>query len=126
MTMRLAFNRNHRKRQLTEAEYRRETVIQLVSDTAGKGADRLPLRGLAPTDHDVLPIGHISDGPERPDRLPCGTIAIKRSQRTKTYVPQGAVWSDETALDLRQAIACRSTGSLDRRNHLVSIIGMNE
>src|SRR5215831_19381949 len=37
MAMRLVLSRNHRQRQLAEAEYGRETVVQLMRDTAGKG-----------------------------------------------------------------------------------------
>ncbi len=122
--MGLGLSRNQRKRQLAEAEYGRETVIQLVSDTTGKGADRFHPCCLAPPGLDVLMMGHIDDRPECADRLR-GTIAVKRSQRTKTNVPHGAVWSDETELDLIPAIACRNIGSLDRRD-TVPIIGMNE
>src|SRR5574338_550934 len=50
MAMRLALSRNRRKCQLAEAEYGRETVVQLVRDTAGKGADGFPPRCLSPSD----------------------------------------------------------------------------
>jgi hypothetical protein len=126
MAMRLALSRNHRKRQLAEAEDGCETVVQLMRDTAGKGADRFPPRSLPTPGFDLLTIGHIDDRPECAGRLPQRIVAIKRSQRTKPDMPHNAVWPDETVLDLRQAIAHHGTSCLDGRAHPVPIIGMNQ
>ena len=126
MAMRLALSRNRWKRQLAETEYGRETIIQLVSNPSGKGADRFHPGCLTPAGRDVLTIGHIDDHPKGTDRFPRGTIALKRCQRTNTEVPGHAVWSDEAVLDLMQAVACPSVGLLDRRHHPVTIIGVNE